>query len=204
MRFGKRPDMEISASDAFLIAGLGNPGAEYRNSRHNVGFMVMDHLAARLGARFSRVESKALVSKIDFEETRLVLAKPHTYMNLSGQSVGALVRYYRVSIGHILVAYDDVDLPIGTLRLRPGGGSAGQKGMVSIIEKLGTQDFPRLRIGIGRPPGRMEAASYVLQSFSQIEKPIIEEALEKSVDAILTFIRDGLDAAMTHYNGSIE
>ncbi len=204
MRIGKFFPLEQSPSNAFLIAGLGNPGAEHRKSRHNVGFMVIDHLAARLGARFTRVESKALVSKIEFEAKRLILAKPHTYMNLSGQSVGALVRYYKVPAVQILIAYDDVDLPLGTIRLRPGGGSAGQKGMVSIIEKLGTQEFPRLRIGIGRPPGRMDAASYVLQDFSQMEKPVLEETLSRSVDAILTFIRDGLDPAMTRFNGAIE
>lgn len=184
----------------FLIVGLGNPGREYRANRHNVGFMLLDRLAARLGLTFSRLESKALVTRGEFEGCQLVLAKPQTYMNLSGQAVGALLRFYKVSPDNLLVAYDDVDLPLGTLRLRPSGGSAGQKGMASIIEKLGTQDFPRLRIGIGHPPGRMEAAAYVLQDFSAAEIEMLSATLDRAVEAALTFVTEGLTTAMNRYN----
>lgn len=186
----------------YLIVGLGNPGREYRGNRHNVGFMLVDLLAERLGASFARLESKALVTKGDTQGHRIVLAKPQTYMNLSGQAVGGLVRFYKVPAANLLVAYDDVDLPLGTLRLRPGGGSAGQKGMASIIERLGTQEFPRLRLGIGRPPGRMDAAAYVLQDFTSGEAALLREMLDRAVDAALTFVTQGLEAAMNQYNGA--
>lgn len=185
----------------YLIIGLGNPGRQYQNTRHNVGFMIIDRLAGRLGVSFSRLESKALVTKGDYQDDRLVLAKPQTFMNLSGQAVGALVKFYKVPLEQILVVYDDADLPLGTLRMRPGGGSSGQKGMASILERLGTQDVPRLRFGIGRPPGRMPASAYVLQDFGKDELEILPGLLDRSVDAVLAFVREGLDAAMNQYNG---
>ena len=184
----------------FLIVGLGNPGREYRTSRHNVGFMVLDSLAARLGVTFSRVESRALVTKAEHLESKLILVKPQTYMNLSGQAVGSLLRFYKVPLERLLVVYDEVDLPLGSLRLRPGGGSAGHKGMQSIIEKSGTQEFPRLRIGINRPPGRMEAADYVLQDFSKAETELLLDALNRAVEAVLVFARDGIVTAMNQFN----
>lgn len=186
---------------AFLIAGLGNPGRRYQKTRHNIGFMTLDHLAKRLGESFSRVESKALVAKTAHQGFRLILVKPQTYMNDSGKAVGALVRFYKIPFENLMVVYDDVDLPTGTLRIRPGGGSAGQKGMKSIIEHLGTEDFPRLRIGIDRPPGQMEAAAYVLQSFAKDETDIIQIALERATDSILAFVTQGLEKAMNLYNG---
>jgi PTH1 family peptidyl-tRNA hydrolase len=184
----------------FLAVGLGNPGRDYRSNRHNVGFMLLDRLAARLGLTFSRYQFKALVTKGECQQQKLVLAKPQTFMNLSGQAVSALVRFYKVPMENLLVVYDDVDLPLGTLRLRPAGGSAGQKGMTSIIEKLGRQDFPRLRIGIGRPSGRMEAAAYVLQDFSTAETELLSITLDRAVDAVLTFVTEGLTMAMNRYN----
>ena len=149
------------------------------------------------------MESKALVTKAEIDGKRIILAKPHTYMNLSGQAVGALLKYYKIPLERMLVASDDVDLPLGTLRLRPGGGSAGQKGIASIIDRLGTRDFPRLRLGIGRPPGRMDAADYVLQDFSSSERFILVETLDRAANSILTFVNEGLDAAMNQYNGTV-
>jgi PTH1 family peptidyl-tRNA hydrolase len=201
MIFRKLFRMDKQTQNYFLIAGLGNPGAQYRQTRHNVGFMVIDQLAARLGVTFSRLESKALVTKADYQEHRLVLVKPHTFMNLSGQPIGSLSRYYKVPHENLLVTYDDVDLPLGRLRLRPDGGSAGHKGMASIIARLGTQEFPRLRLGVNRPPGRMEAAAYVLQVFSASEKELLHIALDAAVDAILVFVTEGLEAAMNKFNG---
>jgi PTH1 family peptidyl-tRNA hydrolase len=186
--------------DIFLVVGLGNPGRQYRLNRHNVGFMLIDRLAQRLQVSFSRLESKALVTKAEYQSQRLVLAKPQTYMNLSGQPVGALLRFYKAPLENLIIAYDDVDLPLESLRLRPGGGSAGQKGMASIIERLGTQEFPRLRLGIGRPPGRMEAADYVLQNFSAAESEILALTLDRGVEAVLVFVTQGLVAAMNQYN----
>ena len=196
-----QPDSPSAATTPYLIVGLGNPGREYRTTRHNIGFMLLDHLAERLGVAFSRLESQALVAKTEHAGKRIVLAKPQAYMNLSGQPVGALLHYYKIPNSQLLVAYDDVDLPLGTLRLRPAGGSAGQKGMASIIERLGTQEFPRLRLGIDRPPGRMQAAAYVLQEFSSLQQPAVTTALERAADAVLLFISDGLEAAMNRYNG---
>jgi PTH1 family peptidyl-tRNA hydrolase len=192
------------ALTAYLIAGLGNPGREYRDNRHNIGFLALDRLAARLGLSFSRLESKALVTKGEHEGRRLLLAKPQTYMNLSGQAVGALLRYYKVPLENLLVVYDDVDLPLGTLRLRPGGGSGGQKGMASIIERLGSQDFPRLRVGVGRPPGRMNAADYVLEDFTRQEAAILPEILDRAAEAALVFVEDSLDAAMNRFNVALD
>ncbi len=201
MIFRKLFQMETEPSTHYLIAGLGNPGAQYRQTRHNVGFMAVDRLAARLGVTFSRLESKALATKADYQGKRIVLAKPQTFMNLSGGPVSSLARYYKVTHEHLLVTYDEVDLPLGTLRLRPGGGSAGHKGISSIIEKLGSQEFPRLRVGVSRPPGRMDAASYVLQDFSAAEKELLNIALDAAVEAMLLFISEGINAAMNQYNG---
>lgn len=187
----------------YLIVGLGNPGREYQQNRHNVGFMVIDRLAQRLGAGFSRLEQKALITKTDHQGRRLILAKPQTYMNLSGKAVGALLRYYKVPLENLMVAYDDVDIPFGTLRLRYAGGAGGQKGMKSIIQQLGTQDFPRLRVGIDRPPGRMAAADYVLQDFSRDEVEMLPQITDEAADAILLFVREGLDAAMNQFNGPV-
>lgn len=184
----------------YLIAGLGNPGRQYRSNRHNVGFMVLDKLAERLGVSFSRVESQALVTKADFEGNRLILVKPQTFMNLSGQALVSLARFYKVPDDNLMVVFDDVDLPFGMLRLRPGGGSGGQKGMASIIERLGTQDFPRLRFGIDRPPGRMDAADYVLQDFSRSQIEFLPSLLDRAVEAILLFVDQGLEAAMNKFN----
>lgn len=162
--------------------------------------MLLDNLAKRLGVAFSRMESRALVTKTDFENNRLILAKPQTYMNLSGQAVSALVKFYKIPLDNLLTAYDDVDLPLGTIRLRPVGGSAGQKGMQSTIERLGTDSFPRIRLGVDRPPGRMQAADYVLQDFSNEETELVSHTLDRATDAVLMFITEGLDAAMNKFN----
>lgn len=186
----------------FLIVGLGNPGREYRETRHNVGFMLLDRLAVKLDARFSRLQSRALVAIALADGRKVILAKPQTFMNLSGQSVQGLVHFYKLPLTSLLVVHDDIDLPLGVIRIRPDGGSAGQKGMASIIERLGTDEFARLRLGIGRPPGQMQAPDYVLQQFSDAEMKIISETLNRAVDAVLTFIASGLDRAMNLYNGA--
>lgn len=191
---------DIQNHSFYLIVGLGNPGREYKCNRHNVGFMLIDKLADKLGVTFGRMESNALVTKTDYMQKRLTLVKPQTYMNLSGQAVSSLVRFYKVPLTNLIVVYDDVDLPMGTLRMRPSGGAGGHKGVVSILERLGTQDFPRLRIGIGRPPGRLEAADYVLHDFSKEELDVLPEILDYAVGAVLMFITKGLEAAMTQYN----
>ncbi|OGO74811.1 MAG: aminoacyl-tRNA hydrolase [Chloroflexi bacterium RIFOXYD12_FULL_57_15] len=189
-------------TDTYLLIGLGNPGREYRDNRHNIGFMLIDRLAVRLNARGMKLQSKAIVIGALYEGRKLILAKPQTYMNLSGQSAQGLLHFYKIPPENMIVAHDDLDLPLGTIRIRPGGGAGGQRGMASTIERLGTQDFPRLRLGIGRPPGRMDAAAYVLQDFSRADLLIVSETLDRAADAVLTFVTDGLDKAMNKYNGS--
>lgn len=191
-------------NESFLVIGLGNPGREYRETRHNVGFMLLDRLAVKLNARFTRLQSRALVAKAAYAERKIILAKPQTFMNLSGQSVQGLVHFYKLPLNNLLIAHDDLDLPLGTIRIRPDGGSAGQKGMTSILESLGTDDFPRLRVGIGRPPGQMQAPDYVLQEFSKSDLTIISETLDRAVEAVLIFAVEGLDEAMNKFNGGIE
>ena len=187
----------------FLIVGLGNPGREYKDNRHNVGFMLIDRLAVRLNARMSRVQAKALVGTTNHGGSKLILAKPQTYMNLSGQSIQGLARFYKLSLENMIVAHDDLDLPFGTIRVRPGGGPGGQQGIASTIERLGSKDFPRLRIGIGRPPGRMDPAAYVLQDFSKADQTFLSEILDHASDAVLEFVSQGLNAAMNKFNGDV-
>jgi PTH1 family peptidyl-tRNA hydrolase len=190
-------------TETYLIVGLGNPGREYRKTRHNIGFMLLDRLTVKLNAHFTRLQSKALVGSANYQERKVILAKPQTFMNLSGQSVQGLMHFHKLPLENLLIAHDDLDLPIGTIRIRPDGGSAGQKGMVSTIERLGTDEFPRLRLGIGRPPGQMQAPDYVLQDFSDAEMTVISETLDRAVEAALTWVTDGLEAAMNMYNGII-
>jgi peptidyl-tRNA hydrolase, PTH1 family len=194
----------MTPETTYLLIGLGNPGREYRDNRHNVGFMLIDRLIVRLNARGMKVQSKAIVTTATYEDRKLILAKPQTYMNLSGQSAQGLLNFYKLPMENMLVAHDDLDLPFGTIRIRPGGGPGGQKGMASTIERLGTKDFPRLRIGIGRPPGRMDPAAYVLQDFSRDEMKTLSEVVDRAAEAALTFVVDGLNKAMNKYNGSVE
>jgi PTH1 family peptidyl-tRNA hydrolase len=196
----EKSDLTATPAISLMIVGLGNPGREYRDTRHNIGFMVVDHLAAHLNANFSRMESKALVTKADYHGKRLLLVKPQTFMNLSGQAVSALRKFYKLPMDRLLVIYDDVDLSFGSMRLRAEGGSAGHKGMISIIENLGTQAFPRLRLGVGRPPGRKAAADYVLEPFSKSELEILPGIIDKGLEAVLVYCSDGISAAMNQYN----
>jgi PTH1 family peptidyl-tRNA hydrolase len=193
----------MTSENSYLLMGLGNPGREYRDSRHNAGFMLIDRIAVRLNARGMKLQSKALVTTAAFEDRKLILAKPQTYMNLSGQSVQGLIHFYKLSLTNVLIAHDDLDIPFGTIRLRPGGGPGGQRGMASTIEQLGTKDFPRLRIGIGRPPGKMDPSAYVLQDFNREEMKSLSEIIDRAADAALEFVVSGLDKAMNKYNGSV-
>lgn len=192
--------MIFNKSKPYLIVGLGNPGREYSTSRHNVGFMVVDRLAEKLDTSFRKVKMNALVTAVRYKGERIILIKPQTFMNLSGQAVSSFIRFYKLPLENMLVVYDDVDLPFETLRLKPDGGDAGQRGVRSIIQLLGTKSFPRLRVGIDRPPGRMEVSDYVLQKFSAAEKGILPFILDTASEAVLHFIDQGLNQAMTIYN----
>lgn len=191
-------------TDKFLIAGLGNPGREYQGNRHNIGFQVVEHLAARHGLSFTRMQEGAAVASGRIAGQPVVLAKPQKYMNRSGGPVGSLLRFYKIPLDHLLVVFDDLDLPTGTIRLRPSGGAGGQKGMRDIIQRLGSEGFPRLRVGIDRPPGRMDPAAYVLQDFGTEELEIMRDVIDRAADAIETWLREGIDIAMTRHNGVIE
>ncbi|HQF70603.1 MAG TPA: aminoacyl-tRNA hydrolase [Promineifilum sp.] len=186
----------------FLIVGLGNPGRNHAFNRHNVGFMAIDRLALAQGIDMRRVQSKAIVGSGRLAEGAVVLAKPQTFMNLSGEAVGALASFYRIPPSAVLVVYDELDIPFGVIRLREKGGAGGHNGMRSIIQHLGN-DFPRLRLGIGRPPGRMDPAAYVLQDFGRDELPLVSEMLATAGQAITSFVRDGIDLTMSRFNGPV-
>ena len=185
-----------------MIVGLGNPGARYEGTRHNLGFMLIDMLAAQAGAQVRRAECRALVGWAELEGERVELAKPQTYMNLSGEAVACLLRK-RESLAparSLVVISDDIALPFGAIRLRARGSSGGQKGLKSIIEALGTDEFTRLRIGIKPEHTVGDTASYVLERFPASARPEVEKILERSADALRAVLRDGLDKAMSLYN----
>ncbi len=194
----------MTPSDTFLIVGLGNPGREYKDNRHNVGFMLIDRIAVRLNAQGMKLQSKALVLNAQYNDHKLILAKPQTYMNLSGQSVQGLVHFYKIPFSNVMILSDDLDLPFGTIRIRASGGPGGQRGLNDILQKLGTKDVPRLRIGIGRPPGRMDPAAYVLQDFSREEMNELSLILDRGAEAVFTFVKHGLNKAMNDFNGGVK
>lgn len=187
-----------------LIVGLGNPGRHYRSNRHNAGFLLIDRLCAEYRLDLDRSQGNALVAVGEHPAGTLILAKPQTYVNLSGRSIATLLRSFEVQHADLLVCFDDLDLPLGALRMRPSGGSSGHRGMRSIINHLGGQQFPRLRLGIGRPPGRMEAARYVLRDFSPDEMIELEATFARAVDCVRGFVTVGVQRAMNDCNRTNE
>lgn len=187
-----------------VIVGLGNPGREFRMSRHNVGFMLLDRLADQMGSEFRRRQAGSLVTDGRIDGLKVILAKPQGFMNNSGGPVSSLVRFFQIPTDHLLIIHDDLDLPLGTLRLRGSGGSAGHRGMQSIVTRLGSQDFPRLRLGIGRPPGRMDPADFVLKDFAEEETELVEMTLQKGLACVRTLLLEGVDLAMTRFNGPVD
>ena len=183
-----------------LIAGLGNPGKEYENTRHNAGFLVLDTLAQKLGANLSERKHRALCGKAVIGGQKVILLKPQTYMNSSGESIRAAADYYKVPPEDILVVYDDISLAPGQLRIRAKGSAGGHNGIKSIIAHLGTQEFPRVKVGIGEKPPRMDLADYVLGHFSSGEKKIMEEAAKEAADAICEIVNVGIEQAMNDHN----
>lgn len=188
---------------AFLIVGLGNPGLKYRNTRHNFGFMALDALSEALSIPLPKLKFKAMIGEGKLGEAKVILARPLTYMNLSGDSVWPLARFFKVPFENLLVIHDDLDLPLGVLRMRPGGSASGQRGVASIIQKLGTQDFPRLRLGISRPPGQMDPVDYVLEKFLPSEENLRDIVIKEAVEATQVFIREGLSPAMNRFNHNV-
>ena len=186
-----------------LIVGLGNPGKEYSKNRHNIGFMAVDVLASRFGIEVKRKKHKAVYGKGTIGENQVILAKPKTFMNKSGEAVERLKNYYGINDEDTLLIYDEIDLPFGTIRIREKGGSGGHNGMKSVIGRIG-QGFPRIRLGVGRPPGRMDPADYVLSDFKSDEWALVEEMTESAASAIELLLAEGLDIAMTHCNKTIQ
>jgi PTH1 family peptidyl-tRNA hydrolase len=192
-------------TDRYLIVGLGNPGKEFAQNRHNIGFRCVDAIATAYGGMtFAKKQSKALVADGTIADKKVLLAKPQTFMNLSGEAVQGLLTFYKIPLSNLLVIADDIDIPLGTIRIREKGGAGGQKGLKSTIERLGTQEFARLRVGVSRPPGRMEAADYVLQNFDKAEEILVIETVDRVVRAVETWLRHGLTIAMTRHNGTAD
>jgi peptidyl-tRNA hydrolase, PTH1 family len=192
------------ADERWLIAGLGNPGPEYAGNRHNAGFMVADLLAERAGARFKRDRSRAAVAAGRLAGFPVTLAKPMTFMNLSGRPVAALRTFYKIPPERIVVLHDELDLPFGALRLKQGGGDNGHNGLRSVTAALGTRDYFRVRVGIGRPPGRMDPADFVLHDFSAAERKLVPELLERAADATEALMRRGLAAAQNEFHAATQ
>ncbi len=184
----------------YLVVGLGNPGKEYSGSRHNLGFQAVELLSRRLQTGRPFQKHWSLCASAEYRSCQLILAQPLTYMNRSGRAVLELVRNYHLDLSNLLIIYDDLDLPPGMIRLRKKGGSAGHRGIQSIIESLGTKDFPRLKIGIGKPSSDLEGADYVLQPPDPPDLASLNAALDKAAEAVLLYISDGLDAAMNNFN----
>jgi len=192
---------EVPNPPLSLIVGLGNPGSDYAAHRHNIGFQILQALAGTHGLSFTRQKkAKARVAEGHIRGHPVLLAKPQTFMNLSGKSVRRLSRDNGVPPDRILVVCDDLDLPLGRLRIRPKGGSGGQKGLRSIIDTLGSQDFARLRVGIGRPPGSMDPAEYVLLPFADEDTTLLAETVSRAVEAVESWLVDGIVAAMDRFN----
>jgi PTH1 family peptidyl-tRNA hydrolase len=188
------------ADERWLIAGLGNPGPEYAGNRHNAGFMVADVLAERMGARFTRDRSRAAVATGRLAGFPVTLAKPLTFMNLSGRPVAALRTFYKIPPERIVVVHDELDLPFGTIRLKQGGGDNGHNGLRSVTAALGTREYFRVRVGIGRPPGRMDPADFVLHDFSAAERKLVPEVAERAADATEALLQRGLAAAQNEFH----
>jgi peptidyl-tRNA hydrolase, PTH1 family len=189
-------------TDTWLIVGLGNPGAEYKGNRHNVGQMVLDELASRIGASFKTHKARAQVleGRLGIGGPRVVLAKPMSYMNVSGGPVAALANFYGIGPDHVVAVHDEIDIPFNTVKLKTGGGEGGHNGLRDISKALSTKDYLRVRVGVGRPPGRMDTADYVLRDFSPAERKELPFVLDEAADAVDMLVRNGLTAAQQKFH----
>ena len=186
---------------SWLLVCLGNPGDKYENTRHNVGFMVADEVAERQRKPIQRLKFKALTNILTISGEKVLVMKPTTYMNLSGEAVGEAARFYKLAPDHVLVISDDVDLPLGKLRIRAGGSAGGHNGLKSVIQHLGSDRFPRLKVGVGgKPPPDYDMADWVLGKLQGEDKKVMDEAVKRAADAIECFLKDGPQKAMNRYN----
>ena len=195
MSFG----MKSSAVD-WLIVGLGNPGSKYEHTRHNMGFLTVDLLAEKLGVKLNKVKFKSAHNIMNFAGCKCLVMKPQTYMNLSGEAVREAVQFYKIPADHVLVIYDDVSLPVGKLRVRPTGSAGGHNGIKNIIAHLGTQDFPRIKIGTGAPGEGGDMNDWVISVPSQAERKVLVESFEKAIQAAECIIQSGCQKAMNQFN----
>lgn len=184
----------------YLIAGLGNPTKEYDKTRHNVGFSVIDVLADQYRIDVSEKKHKALCGRGAIEGQKVLLVKPQTFMNLSGESIREVVDYYKIEAEDIIIIYDDISLEPGQLRIRLKGSAGGHNGIKNIIAHLGSQEFPRIKVGVGAKPPRMDLADYVLSRFSKEEQPLMEDAFKEAAEAAVMMMTEGAEKAMNHYN----
>lgn len=192
----------VVSDNTWLVVGLGNPGAQYAGNRHNVGQMVADELASRIGAAFKSHKTPSRVAEgfLGPGRPKLVLAKPNSYMNTSGGPVSALLKYYSLGVDRLIVVHDELDIPFDTVRLKRGGGHGGHNGLRDIQKAAGSPEFTRVRVGIGRPPGRMEAADYVLRDFAGAEREALPNLLSDAADAVESIVSDGLVAAQQRFH----
>lgn len=186
--------------DIFVIIGLGNPGTRYENTRHNVGFDTIDRLSKKNNIAVTKVKHKAVIGDGTIEGHRVLLVKPQTFMNLSGESVREIIEWYKISVKNIIIVYDDIDLPVGKLRIRPNGSSGTHNGMRSVIYQIQSDDFPRIRIGVDKPPQGWNLADFVLSKFSSEERKIVEDAIENAAGAVEAILKSGVDNAMNRFN----
>lgn len=192
------------ASNTWLVAGLGNPGPGYAHNRHNVGQMVLDELAGRIGGSFKAHKSNAQVleGRLGIGGPRLVLAKPQTYMNVSGGPVAGLARFFDIDPLHVVAIHDEIDIPFNAIKLKLGGGEGGHNGLRDISKALSTKDYYRVRVGVGRPPGRMDTADFVLRDFGTAERKELPFLRDEAADAAELLIREGLEAAQQKFHGA--
>ena len=184
-----------------LIVGLGNPTGKYDKTRHNVGFEVIDYLVNQYGIALDTLKHKGMYGKGIIEGKSVILLKPMTFMNLSGESVSGVANYYKIPAEDIIVIYDDINLDVGRIRIRKKGSAGGHNGIKNIIAHLGTQEFPRVRIGVGMKPGNMDLADYVLSRFSKDEEPLLQSGYERAGEVVALMVQDAIDKAMNDYNG---
>jgi len=196
MMFGNK-----SSAVDWLVVGLGNPGQKYEHTRHNMGFLTVDLLAEKAGVKLNKVKFKSAYNMVNFGGAKCLVMKPQTFMNLSGEAVREAVQFYKIPSDHVLVIYDDISLPVGKLRVRPSGSAGGHNGIKNIIAHLGTQEFPRVKIGVGAPAGGGdEMIDWVIGAPSQAERKILAESFEKAVQAAECIIRYGYQKAMNEFN----
>lgn len=190
-----------SGGISWLVVGLGNPGTQYESTRHNMGFLAVDKLAQEENFRFSKLRFKAWTATWEIDGQKVLVMKPQTYMNLSGESVGEAARFYKIPPEHVLVISDDIDLPAGRLRIRPGGSAGGHNGLKNIIQHLGTDRFPRIKVGVGSPrPGEHDMVDWVMGKPMGEDRTAVEDALDRAGDAAKALITDGIDRAMNRFN----